>query len=308
MFNKLFRKKENNEVKFNSFFEVVLISLPHLVGLIFFVIYPVVNAFIMAFKNGYKLSGAYSGVGVENFAYLFKDELFYTAVRNTMIYTFTVVPIATCISIVLATLLNQKIKGMAFFQTAYFLPMVTSTIAIGAAWKCMFNYNYGIVNYFLGIFGVDKLNWLASTNGSTALNLVAIIIFGVWNMIPFTIIILLSGLQNIDPLYYTASEVDGANIFHKFFYITLPLLTPTIFLTLVINMIKAFKIYKEIMPFWNERAGYTGTNLYTLVFYIKQQFFVYHKLGYAAAASVVLFVILFIFNKIQSYLEHKINQ
>ncbi len=307
MKNKPPKKKEKvrEESVFNKKAEPLVYLIPHAIGLIFFVVYPIVNAFIMAFKDGYRINGSFEGWGVENFQYILNDPNFANALKNTFIYAFTVVPIATCISIVLAVLLNQKIKGIGLFQTIYFLPMVTSAIAIGACWRYMYHAQHGVFNYFLNLLGFESLNWLGATNGSTALNLVAVIIFGIWNMIPFTTILMLSGLQNIDPLYYTAAKVDGASTTKQFFRITLPLLAPTIFLTLVINIIKGFKVYNEVIPFWNGEAGYTTKNLYTLVFYIKAQFYTYNKLGYAAAASVVLFVIVLILSKIQKWIENK---
>ena len=301
------RKKRSTEQVFNNQAEPFLYLIPHAIGLFVFVVYPIINAFVMAFKEGYRITGAYKGIGTGNFAYILKDPLFISAIKNTTIFSLTVVPIATVLSIIIAVLLNQKIRGMAFYQTAFFLPMVTSSIAIGACWKYMFNAQHGVINYFLNLFGIESKNWLGATNGSTALNLVAVIIFGIWTMIPDTTILMLSGLQNIDPLYYTAARVDGASSLKQFFRITLPLLAPTTFLTLVINIIKAFKVYKEIIPFWNGEAGYTTSNLYTIVFYIKAQFYTFNKYGYAAAASVVLFLIVLVLTKIQSYIEKKLT-
>ena len=301
------RKKRSTEQVFNNQAEPFLYLIPHAIGLFVFVVYPIINAFVMAFKEGYRITGAYKGIGTGNFAYILKDPLFISAIKNTTIFSLTVVPIATVLSIIIAVLLNQKIRGMAFYQTAFFLPMVTSSIAIGACWKYMVNAQHGVINYFLNLFGIESKNWLGATNGSTALNLVAVIIFGIWTMIPDTTILMLSGLQNIDPLYYTAARVDGASSLKQFFRITLPLLAPTTFLTLVINIIKAFKVYKEIIPFWNGEAGYTTSNLYTIVFYIKAQFYTFNKYGYAAAASVVLFLIVLVLTKIQSYIEKKLT-
>ncbi len=301
------RKKRSTEQVFNNQAEPFLYLIPHAIGLFVFVVYPIINAFVMAFKEGYRITGAYKGIGTGNFAYILKDPLFISAIKNTTIFSLTVVPIATVLSIIIAVLLNQKIRGMAFYQTAFFLPMVTSSIAIGACWKYMFNAQHGVINYFLNLFGIESKNWLGATNGSTTLNLVAVIIFGIWTMIPDTTILMLSGLQNIDPLYYTAARVDGASSLKQFFRITLPLLAPTTFLTLVINIIKAFKVYKEIIPFWNGEAGYTTSNLYTIVYYIKAQFYTFNKYGYAAAASVVLFLIVLVLTKIQSYIEKKLT-
>ncbi|MDO4198421.1 MAG: sugar ABC transporter permease [Erysipelotrichaceae bacterium] len=307
----LFRKKDkktnNNDVIFNSKLEPYIYLLPFVLGLVVFTIYPIINVVLMAFKEGYKLNGAFTGWGIGNFTKIFSDRYFLSAFKNTFTYVFIVVPIATCISILVANLLNQKTKGIAIFQTAFFLPMVTSAIAVGLVWKYMFNNEIGVVNFLLKAIGLNPINWLGATAGNAQYNIWAVIIFGIWNMIPFTTILLLSGLQNIDPLYYTAAKVDGASTTKMFFRITIPLLSPTIFLTMIVNMISAFKIYNEIIPFWNGSAGVTGTNLYTFVYYIKEQFATYGRYGLAAAASIVLFIIIFVFTMIQRYIQSKAN-
>lgn len=300
-------KTKNDESVFNRKLEPYIYLLPFVLGLLIFTVYPIFNVVIMSFKQGYKLGGSFNGIGLSNYTKVLNDKLFISAAKNSTQYVFTVVPIATALSILVANILNKKIKGQAFLQTAYFLPMVTSSIAVGLVWKYMFNENIGIINYILKFFHINGINWLGANAGQAPYNIWAVIIFGIWNMMPFTIILLLSGLQNIDPLYYTAAKVDGANSSKMFFRITLPLLSPTIFLTMIVNMISAFKMYNEIIPFWNGSAGVTGTNLYTFVYYIKEQFYSYHKLGLAAAASIVLFGIIFLFTMLQKIIQNKFN-
>lgn len=300
---KLNRKGEPGT--FNNSWEPYVYLLPFVVGLVIFTIYPIFNVVFMAFKEGYKLSGAFDGWGIANFTKIFTDRYFMSAFSNTFKYVFVVVPVATVISILVANLLNQKIKGIALFQTAFFLPMVTSAIAVGLVWKFMFNNEIGVINYLLQLVGLKSINWLGAEGGVARYNLWAVCIFGIWNLIPFTTILLLSGLQNIDPLYYTAAKVDGASTGKMFFRITLPLLSPTIFLTMIVNMISAFKVYNEIIPFWNGSAGVTGTNMYTFVYYIKEQFQMYGRYGIAAAASIVLFGIIFAFTMLQRFIQNK---
>lgn len=293
---------------FNGKYEPLIYLAPFAIGLIIFTIYPVFNVVLMSFKEGYRLSGAFNGIGFKNYLTVLKDPYFKNAIYNTFAYVLTVVPISTMISIVVANLLNQKIKGIAIFQTAFFLPLVTSSIAVGSVWKYMFNTNFGVINWLLGLFGIAPIEWLGmAQGGSTAMNLVVIIIYGIWNMLPFTIILLLSGLQNIDPLYYVAAKVDGANSSTIFRRITVPLLLPTVFLTLIVNSISAFKVYNEVIPFWSGRAGYTNQNLYTVVYYIKQAFYTDLKLGKAAAAAIILFIIIFIFTMIQLAIQKRYN-
>ena len=126
--------------------------------------------------------------------------------------------------------------------------MVTSITAVGLAWKLMYNKNFGIINYLLSFFGVDPIPWLEKA----AYSIPALVIFGIWNILPFTIILLLSGLQNIDPQYYTAARVDGSKSLRIFFRITVPLLAPTIFLVCIVNTISCFKVFSELYPLFNE--------------------------------------------------------
>ena len=214
--------------------EPFLYLLPFFLGIAVFTLYPVVNVVLMSFKEGYShLTRSFTQWGMANYQAVLRDPKFAQAIGNTVKYVVCVVPISTCIAVVVAYLLNQKLRFSALFQTAYFLPMVTSITAVGLAWKLMYNKNFGIINYILSFFGIDKIPWLENA----AWSIPALVIFGVWNILPFTIILLLSGLQNIDPQYYTAARVDGSSGTRIFFRITVPLLAPTISLVCIVNTI-----------------------------------------------------------------------
>jgi multiple sugar transport system permease protein len=178
--------------------------------------------------------------------------------------------------------------------------MVTSITAIGLVWKWMFNYDYGIINFCLSLFGVKGINWL----NNPAYNLTALIIYGIWSMLPFTIILLLAGFQNVNPQYYTAARVDGAKSGRIFRRITLPLLAPTIGLTIIINMISGSKVFSELFPLFNGKPG-SAYSLYTVVYYLYEAFYVKWKLGRAAASAVILFLIVLIFTLMQLLIQRK---
>ncbi len=282
--------------------EPYLYLAPFAIGVLVFTLYPIINVVLLSFKEGYNfITKDFTSWGFGNYLYVLKDAYFLQAYKNTFMYVFVVIPISTCLSVVIATLLNQKIKFSSVFQTAYFLPMVTSTIAIGFAWRFMFNYKSGVINYLLSFLGVEAINWLQVPS----YNFPALCIYGIWAILPFTIILLLSGLQNIDPMYYTAAKVDGAGPIKSFFRITLPLLAPTIFLVLCVNTISTFKVYNELFPLF-QGAG-IANNLFTVVYYIYYQFRVKSpaRYGYAAAAAVLLFITVFIFTMIQRWVEAK---
>ena len=220
--------------------EPYMYLLPFLIGILAFTLYPVINVIFMSFKEDYSyLTREFAQWGVGNYEKVFADPKFEQAIANTLKYVVLVVPISTCIAVVVAYLLNQKLRFSALFQTAYFLPMVTSITAVGLAWRLMYNERFGIINYILSWFGVDPIGWLTKAQYSMP----ALVIFGIWNILPFTIILLLSGLQNIDEQYYTAAKVDGARSLRIFFRITVPLLAPTIFLVCIVNTISSFKVF-----------------------------------------------------------------
>ncbi|MBQ8136648.1 MAG: sugar ABC transporter permease [Clostridia bacterium] len=277
---------------------------PFFFGVIIFTLYPMVRVFIMAFQERYKLTGEFVGWGIGNF----RDVLFGVntklpqALLNTFIYVLLTVPISTVIAILLANLLNQKIKLRALFQTAYFLPMVTSAVAVGMVWKYMFNGDYGLINYLLSLFGADRIPWLTQAQYSMAV----MVIYGIWDSLPFTIILLISGLQNIDDHYYTVAKVDGAKSRRIFLRITVPLLAPTIGLVLIINSISAFKVFNSVVVLFSGTPG-PMYNMYTMVYYIFEQISTSMEYGRAAAASLVLFVVILLFTVLQRFIQRKWN-
>ena len=293
--------RELGDRSFFSKIEQYLYLLPFFIGIAVFTLYPVVNVVLISFKEGYShLSRNFNQWGMANYMTVINDPKFSQAIGNTIKYVLMVVPISTCIAVVIAYLLNQKLRFSALFQTAYFLPMVTSVTAVGLAWKLMYNKNFGIINYILSFIGVDKIPWLEQAKWSIP----ALVIFGVWNILPFTIILLISGLQNIDPQYYTAARVDGSKGVRIFFRITVPLLAPTIFLVCIVNTISSFKVFSELYPLFNGKPG-PFNNLYTVVYYIRYAMMESRKYGVAAAAAIILFLFIFVFTMVQLALQKK---
>ncbi len=279
--------------------EPFLYLLPFLIGVGIFILYPVINVFLISFKEKYSaLRQTYAGWGIDNYKEVFSDPNFANAMLNTVLYVVFVVPVSTAIAVIVANLLNSKIKGIAIFQVAYFMPMVTCVTAVGLVWRLMYNKQYGIINFFLGFFGVPKIGWVTES----AFSLAALVIFGIWNILPFTIILLLSGLQNIDETYYVAARVDSASAGKIFFRITVPLLSPTIFLVCIINTISAFKVFSELYPLFNGKPG-PYNNLYTVVYYIRYAMMEKRQYGQAAAAAVILFLCILCFTLVQQSLK-----
>lgn len=279
---------------------------PFLAGLLVFTLYPVVNVVFLSFKQDYSyLTRTFSGWSAENYRAALGDKYFIQAIRNTFVYAVCVVPASTAIAVVAAYLLNQKLRGAAIFQTAFFMPMVTSITAVGLAWKLMFNKNFGIINYALSFLGIDKVAWLDSADWRVLI--LTLVIFGIWNILPFTIILLLSGLQNIDPQYYTAARIDGAKGARIFFRITVPLLMPTIFLVSIVNTISSFKVFSELYPLFKGSPG-PYNNLYTVVYYIRHAMMDNRAYGIAAAAAIILFLFILFFTMLQLYIQRRMRR
>ena len=277
---------------------------PFLIFIIIFTLYPVINVFTISFKENYSyLRGTFKALNFENYKYVLTDDKFTSGLKNTALYVLFVVPVSTAISLFFANLLNKKVKGSAIFQTAFFLPMVTSVTAVGLIWRLMYNQQYGIINWLLSKFGIEKIGWVTESRWS----LLALIIFGTWNILPFTIIILLSGMQNINETYYTVARVDGAKPARIFFRITVPLLSPTIFLVCIVNTISCFKVFSELYPLFYGKPG-PYYNLYTVVYYIRYAMMEKRKYGYAAAAAVILFLCIFLLFLLELYLKKRMGR
>ena len=298
---------EDGKARLAAFLEPMDYLMPFFVGVLIFTLYPIVRVVIMSFQERYKLDGSFSGWGLGNYQYVLKgvegtSNYFMQGLVNTMLYVLLTVPLTTALAVVIAYLLNQKLRLSALFQTAYFLPMVTSVTAVGLVWRWIFNYNFGILNAIIVLFGGTPINWLQASANSMAV----MVIFGVWNTLPFTIILLLSGLQNIDETYYTVARVDGAGAMRIFRRITVPLLAPTIGLVLTINSISAFKVFTEVTVLFNGNPG-PAYNMYTVVYYIYEMMHQRLELGRAAAAAIVLFVFIFVFTMLQRLIQRKWN-
>lgn len=290
--------------EFFSKIEPWLYLSPFLIFIIIFTLYPVINVFTISFKENYSyLRGTFKALNFENYKYVLTDDKFTSGLRNTAIYVLFVVPVSTAIAVFFANLLNKKVRGSAIFQTAFFLPMVTSVTAVGLIWRLMYNQQYGIINWALSKFGIEKIGWVTESRWS----LLALIIFGTWNILPFTIIILLSGMQNINETYYTVARVDGAKPMRIFFRITVPLLSPTIFLVCIVNTISCFKVFSELYPLFYGKPG-PYYNLYTVVYYIRYAMMEKRKYGYAAAAAVILFLCIFVVTLLELYLKKRMGR
>ncbi|WP_261807320.1 carbohydrate ABC transporter permease [Lapidilactobacillus luobeiensis] len=291
----------NEKPTLKSTGKALLYLLPMLVITIIFNIYPILKSFIMSFYTKYDFfKDIVQQWGWSNFTYIFHDPDFLLAVKNTLIFVVGVVPLTVIISLVVALLLN-KIKWLSgLFRTVYFLPFVTSTVAIAQVWHWIYNSDYGLLNYFLGLFGVSPIAWLESPKYA----MLALIIMSIWKSLGFNIVLFLVGLNNINERYYQAAEIDGANAWHQFTNVTVPLLSPITFLVSVNGVIGSFKVFDQIFALFNGTPGPSKSAL-TIVYYLYQKFYTEWKYGIAAASGVVLFFMILLVTLIQMWYSKK---
>lgn len=230
-------------------------------------------------------------VGLDNFATLAGDARFLTALRNTFFYTVVSVPLGLLLSLGLAIALNQTIRGIAWIRTAYFLPVVTSTIAVALVWQWIYAPDSGLLNQALGALGIPAQKWLSNAT----LAMPAIIVMSVWQGLGTSIIIFLAGLQAIPTELLDAASVDGAGRGARFRNVVLPLLTPSIFFTGVLSLIGSFQVFDQIFVLSRPRP--TSATI-TVVYFIYENGFKFFKMGYASAASWILFVIVAVLSAI----------
>lgn len=273
----------------------ILYVLPLLAGTAAFTLWPIVNVLWLSFQNGYKfLTGVGTGIGIEPYAKVLADPHFHTAVRVTASYTVVVVPASIVIGLFFAWLLNRPLRGRRFFQALYFLPLVTSVIAVGFSWRWIFDHNHGILNHLLGLVGIPRIDWL----GDPQWGLVSLMVFGTWALLPLSTVLLLVGMQNLDPRYAQAARVDGARPWAIFRKITLPLLAPTVGLVAVLNTITSSLVFDQLFPLFNGRPG-IGGSLYTVVFYIYDTFYNRFDVASASAAAVLFSIVVLLLTLLQ---------
>lgn len=278
--------------------------LPALIILSIFSIYPIIQSFTMGFYAEFDyLKGEVYKIGIDNFQYVLSDENLYIALRNTFLYVVLSVPISIIVSLVLATLLNSKIKFMKFFRSVYFLPFVTSTVAISMVWRWMLHGDYGLINSILQCFNISKLQFLTQPEYTIPI----LVVLSVWKGMGYKVIILLAGLQSIDEQYYLAAKIDGASKFQRFKNITCPLLLPTLFFILITSIISGFKIFDEVFILYDQKTGPLKSGL-TIVYYIFNKFYREWQFTNAAAASFILFLIIFVFTIIQLIMSNKLTR
>jgi multiple sugar transport system permease protein len=261
-----------------------LFILPWLIGFVLFTGGPVIYSFIMSLTNWTGIKTR-DWVGLENYINLLTvDPLFWTVLKNTFVYGIFSVLLGTLLALGVAILMNQRVPGISIFRTLYYLPSVTSGIAIAIMWAWMFNPRAGLINYLLSVVGIEGPTWFSSTQWAMP----GLIIVSLWGIGP-NMIILLAGLQGIPGHLYEAARIDGANQWQEFRHITVPMLSPVLFYVAVISMIGSFQIFENVLVMTN---GGPGSATRVIVFDLYQNAFVNSRMGYASAQAWILCMII----------------
>ena len=285
---------------------------PALILLAVFTVWPIINTLIMAFSDGYGMLSAIAGVkfefGVQNFKDVVAWNGFTSALKNTILLCVLTVPISTILALLIAVTLNSIKPLRRLLQTIYFLPYVTNSIAIGMVFAAMFNitgsfigtegeivYTAGIMNNIIEAFGGTRINWINAGSSYWA-NMTVMVVYIVWNALPFKILVLLGGLQSINNHYYDAAKVDGTSKGRVLRKITVPLLSPMIAYVVITGFIGGFKEYSSVVGIFGEKMGPVGDagRLNTMVGYIYDNVAgqMPNNQGKAAAAALILFAII----------------
>lgn len=283
-----------------------LYLLPAILFLGVFMVYPLIDVLIYSFEEGYNsASGTYFGVGFYNFGYVLRDPYFLQAVKNTLILVFITVPVSTGLALLISLGLSSIEKLRNLFQTVYFLPYVTNTLAVGLVFMILFKptvYNDGLVNTFLGAFGISPIDFI---DGPYWAKMLVLCLYTVWVVMPFKVLIFTSAIASVPKSYYDAALVDGTSEGRMVRKITLPMISPSIFYIVITGFIGAFKAYSDAVALFGTDLNATGMN--TIVGYVYDM--LYGDGGgypsFASAAAVILFAIVLTITTINLMVSRK---
>ncbi len=271
-----------------------LFILPALLGTVIFILIPVICSFALSFTE-WDLLNPIKFVGINNYKCLFQSEIFYKILTNTFVFAISTSIFGVIIPLILANILNNRIRGREFFKTAYFLPFITPMIVIGIIWSWIFDPNIGLLNKIINL----NINWLYDSNFAMS----ALIFVSVWKLIGYNMIIFLSSFSSIPNSVFEAAKIDGASNIDTFVQVTIPLLSPTIFFVVIITTISSFQVF-DLIYLMTQGGPLDSTNV--LVYSIYKYAFEYFEVGTASALAYILFAIILVLTLIQWSLRKKI--
>ena len=271
---------------------------PVVIGVVIVTGGAIVASFLLGFTD-WDLIRPPGWIGLANYREMMGSDLFRTVLGNTLYFTALMVPTSVAGSLALALLINRKIRGITFFRTVFFFPVVTSMIAVAVVWSWLYNPEFGLINYLLReVLGIEGPAWLSSTSWAMP----AIVLMTVWKGVGYNMLIFLAGLQSVPTELHEAAVIDGAGRFRRLISITLPILSPTTFFVLVITMIGSFQLFEQTYAL--TQGGPANCTL-TLSYHIYQNAFQHLRMGYATAMAYVLFGVTFIVTLLQFRMQRR---
>ncbi|MGC8890893.1 MAG: carbohydrate ABC transporter permease [bacterium] len=267
---------------------------PSLILIFTFVLYPIGWSIYISLCD-WPSFGTPTYIGFENYINLLRDSRWWRSLTHS-IYFMANIPLSIILAMLIAIIMNQSLKGITIFRTLYYLPVISPSIAVALVWALIYNTDFGILNYFLSLLGINGPRWLASTKWAMP----AVILYSIWKGLGYNMVIYLAGLQGIPETLYEAAKIDGANSWILFRYITLPMLSPTTFFLMVMGIIGGFRVFDVIYVM---TKGGPGDATVTPLYYLYQQAFQWFRMGYASSIAWLLFIFVFSATLVQWYIR-----
>lgn len=274
-----------------------LVLLPTLILFTYLRVFPTAWAFVMSFFEWGLVKPAEKFVGLDNYTTLLSDKNFQTALSNTTVFAFATTILSVILALALAAVLARVVRGRggAVLELLYFAPVLVPMVPVTLGWREIFNYNHGVLNAILGIFGITRVPWLSDPD----MALVAVIILSVWKQVGYNMIILIVGMRAIPRVYDEAAAVDGANAWQRFRHVTMPLLAPVTLFVIVITTIASYNVFTQVYVLASDVQGAPGRLVRVIVYDLFENGFRFFNMGYASAEAVYLFLIILVLTLIQ---------
>lgn len=278
----------------------VVLLLPAMVGLVVFCLVPILASFVFSFMDYDILRpiGDIRFIGLENFRRILTGREFRDVLSHTLTYLVLYLPVIMLTSLIQGLLLNRDFRGRGAFRVVFYMPVITSWVAAAVVWQWVLSGRYGLLNQLLAVAGITGPGWLSSTVWAMP----GIVIAAVWKDTGYYALMVLAALKSLDPVYYEAADIDGAGFFRKLWSITLPLISPTLFLLLVINIIYGLQVFDSVFIMTGGGPGGATTVFLERVY---RYAFTQYKMGMASAYSWILFAIILLFTVLQFFLQRK---
>lgn len=289
-----------NKARLNEWFWGWFLIAPTILGLIILNIIPAFQSFYLSFFKSGDFGKGNLFVGLANYEKLIHDTQVWHAVINTIKYTLLVVPVGVFLSAVIAVMLNNNIKGQNAYRAIYYVPVVATPAAVTMIWRWLYNYHYGLINVMLEKLGLPPVNWI----DNPGIAMVSVAIIGIWSTVGYNMVLILAGLQEIPQVYYEASDIDGANAVVRFFRITLPMVSSTIFFVLITSVIQCMQVF-DVIYMMIDVTSPSYDKTVSLVYLFYNNSFKYLNKGYGSAVAMLLLFIIAIITVIQVKLQKK---